>query len=236
MTSALRRTALTAALVALSGSALADVVVSIDFNDLGSKLGPNDAPVELRTERDFNFSGAFLYAPGMLKAGDPKPDDLTGVGGFLSNVNRGGTTFNSIVLSLESLILAATKTAAPGGPSAASAFPNQFISAISFSLFTDSNSPRVSYVDTNNQAKSQSPTGGGTGLWAKNAFNFDPLDQVSTLTFTAGAGFFALDNLSITLTAAGNGGGGGNAPEPAGYALVGLALLAAGSASRRRGS
>ena len=61
--------------------------------------------------------------------------------------------------------------------------------------------------------------------------DISPSDQVTSLVFSAGGDFIGLDDLKITLTDGGN--PGGNVPEPASYALVGLALLAAGSASRR---
>ena len=74
--------------------------------------------------------------------------------------------------------------------------------------------------------------GDGEKRWSRSGlYEFNPLMQFDRLEFSSGIAVLGLDNLSITLTAAG---GGGTAPEPASYALVGLALLAAGTASRRR--
>ncbi len=60
-------------------------------------------------------------------------------------------------------------------------------------------------------------------------------ENYTTLQFDFGTGTLGLDNLQFTLSdATVPNNGGGTVPEPASYALVGLALLAAGAASRRK--
>ena len=76
-------------------------------------------------------------------------------------------------------------------------------------------------------------TEGGTGVWANSLLVFRDTDRVDRLEFAPAApgSVFGMDNLNIELsqTTTDN-----PVPEPASYALVGLALLAAGGASRKR--
>lgn len=225
MTTALRRTALAAALVAISSSAMAGVVViDINFDALGAQAAASNTAVEFQGEQGLNFSGGYVAARNCCNVPDVGMNNTSA--GYLTNRLPSGSNGQNILLSLEDLVTAVT------GLSAASAYPNQFISAITFSVFTRSSLPTVTFTDRNNVTNSKLATPGGAFWSHNNSFTFDPLDQVSTLSFSVGGGFFAIDNLSVTLT---DGGTGGNVPEPASYALVGLALLLAGSASRRRG-
>jgi len=232
MTTLLRQTALAAALAVASFGALADPVV-IDFNAEGQQAFDNNkTPVKVTNVKGVSFSGAYAWREDMLNIGSPDFDPEVGPGnssGFLMNRSRTVTGLD-IVVSLEDLALAA----AAASPSAASSFPNQYFSRISFSLFS-AGTPKLTWFDINGREKTKDLTAGSSQLlWSSNNFaEFDPLDQVTKLVFSANGGLFGIDNLSITLTDPGTG---GNVPEPAGYALVAMALLAAGAASRRRSS
>lgn len=229
MTSAFRTTALAAALVAFSwGASAAPVTISLDFDKLGADAIDAKAPIPVSVVDGVYFQGAWAYEWNMLKPSDPSVADGN-EGGFLINRDRNPTTTFDIVVSLEELTVAAAKAAG------ATTYPGQFFKSITFSLFTGGAKPTLSYTDANNEQKSRNLTpGDGDLLWSDgNTYTFDALDQIRTLVFSGSQGaVLGLDNLQITLTDAIP--GGGNVPEPASYALVGLALLAAGSARRRR--
>ncbi len=232
MTSAFRTTALAAALAAFSwGAAAAPVtLISLNFEEQGQAALAAEAPVLVSEVLDVFFDGAWGYEWNMLTAKDPMPTD-DNTGGFLINRSRDINTTSDIVVSLEDLTLAAARAAG-----VASAYPGQFFKSISFSLFSAGLRPTLSYTDAKGLQQTINLTPGSNDmLWSNGngPYDFNPLDQVTTLVFSAQGAVFGLDDLEITLTD-GNPGGGGNVPEPTSYALVGLALLAAGSASRRR--
>ncbi len=232
MTSAFRTTALAAALAAFSWSAAAAPVtlISLNFEEQGQAALAAEAPVLVSEVLDVFFDGAWGYEWNMLSGQDPMPTD-DNTGGFLINRSRDINTTSDIVVSLEDLTLAAARAAG-----VASAYPGQFFKSISFSLFSAGPSPKLKWNDAKGEEKTVDLTPGNNDMiWSKGngPYGFDPLDKVTTLVFSAQGAVFGLDDLEITLTDA-NPGGGGNVPEPTSYALVGLALLAAGSASRRR--
>ncbi len=71
----------------------------------------------------------------------------------------------------------------------------------------------------------------GSGGWADQLVFEDFGELIKEVAFsstTSGRNTVSLDNLDFYFV------GGGTVPEPAGYALAGLALLAAGGATRRR--
>lgn len=230
MTSAFRTTALAAALGVFSwGASAAPVtIISLDFDKQGEEAIAAQAPIAVSVIDNVYFTGAWAYEWNMLRPSDPSLADGN-ESGFLINRNRTPTTTFDIVVSLEDLAVAAGKAAG------ATAYPGQFFKSITFSLFTAGAKPTLSYTDASNVVKSRNLTAGnGDLLWSDgNTYTFDALDQIRTLVFSgSNDAVLGLDNLQITLTDAIP--DGGNVPEPASYALVGLALLAAGSASRRR--
>lgn len=226
MTTAFRHSVLASALLAAGCGAFA-APVTINFDDLGQQAIKDGKPVALTSTQGVNFSGAFVYEWDMLKPGvdtTPAPSNL---GGFLINRDRGADP-TDIVVSLETLALASN--------TAGKNFPNQYFSSISLSLFAggtlNSPPPKITYTANGKPMTVELPKGGPSLFWSdNNVINFNEQDQVTELRFSNGTGVFGLDNLVITLTDPGTG---GNVPEPAGYALVGMALLAAGAASRRR--
>lgn len=233
MTSAFRTTALAAALAAFSFGAMAEVV-RLDFEDLGKQAVADKAPVAVDIVEKIYFSGAYAWATDMLDSKQDDPMPSGGVpGGFLVNRSRAFDT-SDIVLSLDEIVLKAAKGAGAAA-SVLNSYPGQFFASITFSLFTFSDKPTLKFDNANGEEQSRELTpGSDLLLWsAPNTIRFDPLDQVRTLIISApGFAVLGLDTMEITLTAANP--GGGTVPEPASYALVGLALLAAGSASRRR--
>jgi len=226
MTTAFRTTALAVAMAAFSCGALADPVV-LNFDALGKAAVEANAPIRVQEVDGFFFTGAYAYDTRMLTSKDPEPVGGQS-GGYLLNSGRDAKTAN-IVISLTD-----PNAAVARGNGADSKFAGQYFESISFSLFSSSD-PTVSYTTAKGVLVTTELTKGSTMLlWSFNNALKDiaDSDQVTSLVFSAGGGYLGLDDMKITLTDGGN--PGGNVPEPASYALVGLALLAAGSASRRR--
>lgn len=108
----------------------------------------------------------------------------------------------------------------------------------------NANSLKLSFKNSNNLIIDVTGVGGktdrftlgatpGSGGWAEEVVFEDfgeLIKQVAFSSTTNGRNTVSLDNLDFYLV----GDNGGTVPEPAGYALAGLALLAAGGATRRR--
>lgn len=231
MKSAVRSTVLAAALAALSCAAVANPI-TIDFEAEGNAAVTANAPVQIGSIGGFLFTNAWAYKSPMFSAADrplpavwdiepgppltvecefsPQECNLTG---FIMNRTRGGLG--------QVLDIALDPT---GG---------RFFTSITFDLFHNASSAKISLLNngvwsdltgfTDGQLDWQN---GLTSNWAGDA----ALAGVTTLRFDFGTSALGLDNLSFTLS----GTSGGTAPEPASYALVGLALLAAGAARRRK--
>lgn len=219
--------ALTASLSALAPAAIA-AQVELNFNEFSTTT----EPVAVDVLQGLQFRGAFGYGVSMLGIQDPENLDYAsdGKGGFLLNKQRGQSA-TDIVLTL------VQNAAGTKGVSALTASPAVFFQAITFNLWTKgtvtSGNPNPNKLIATGASGpvSRDMTPGGLDIWTTQplTFNFDPLDQVTSLRFTAGTAAFALDDMVVTLT-----GAPGTAPEPASYGLVGVALLAAGAASRRK--
>lgn len=219
--------ALTAALSALSPAAFA-VLVPLDFNDIGARAETAKEPIEVNVLEGLQFTNAYGYGVGMLTPADD--DNLAkasaGKGGFLLNKPRGGSTADITI----SFVASRARAVAPAA----------IFESITFELFTNgdcnsSTSNPNQLIATGSKGEfSQEMTCGGNDRWSGSplTYKFDPLAEITSLRFTAGGATFALDNMTVSTLA--DPGNGNNVPEPASYGLVGLALLAAGTASRRK--
>jgi hypothetical protein len=228
MRTAIGKITAAATLAVLSLGAQASAV-TLDFNSL-IPAGAT-APVAVGTSQvGFTFSGAYAWNTGIAtETNDPKPGDLSNTSGFIVNKNRGADAGDI------ELLLSGSNT-------------GKFFKLLSFDLFVTQTTPVVEAhsvvngVDHLIESFSLTP-GDGNKLWSTASLReFTALEQVNRLVIGTRSGtppapdfgILGMDNLNIDFIASTNGGGGGTAPEPASYALVGIALLAAGTASRRR--
>ena len=232
MTSMFRTTALAATLAAASFGLIAGpLTVKLDLFELGEDAKKADngkgAPVAVGEIQGFVFSdNAFAYHPSMLYVppsgstdlGDLTPPDKTS-GAFIMNGDRSTLSFGGLEISL-----------GKGYRSEGRYFQyldtSLFASApFSVKLYSGSKLVPPSYDPTFPNLTWQ-PWEPGTA-WSET-------DRIDRVVISAGSGgYVGLQEISLTLSSATTGGG-GNVPEPGSYALVGLALLAAGAASRRR--
>ena len=240
MTTARRLTAIAAALFALSSgvSAAALTLGTIDVESAGQTAIDQGKPGAVTSEANgrLTFSGAFAYHWKML---DPTVDEsaLPGEfdpvnrnceigagncneGGFIVNRNRGDSGGSDVVLELNRSV--------PG-------YAGAYFQSIIFDLFTSSSEgiDVFFYSATDTRSSDNFSPGDGNKSWVKGT-RIDVervLENVTRIKFAVDSSTLGLDNLVITL-------GGVTdvpaVPEPGSYALVGLALLAAGAARRRR--
>lgn len=220
MTSIFRTTAL-AALVALSASGVFASTISLNFDSLGVDNSSNGVPVAGPfTDQDVTVSGGFAYAPLML---DPGQDVAPAVGtssGFIANQNRDPLgTPQPITISLGTGLIG----------------NDLFFKSITLRVFSPG-AIRIGWSIGIESKSIQLYSGQGVTEWASATVPTDvnlpwlQSDRVSSVSLFADTAVFGIDNLTIALT----GDIPSRVPEPGSYALVGLALLAAGAASRRR--
>lgn len=226
MTTTIRKIAVAAIAALASFCAYADLVT---FESLSVALNADKAdgtPVDPLPVTDqfagFLFSGATAFSanqtgdtnyccakPGGTHAGDVFIQSLTGAGANVRSVDVNAVGTNA----------------------------GRDIVGLTFDLALVLNKVRVlAWVDgaTDPTQVFESVAGDGSFNWNTQQISFANLGPVNRIEFNSSADgtLFALDNLDFTFAAPG--GGGGTAPEPASYALVAMALLAAGGASRRR--
>lgn len=175
----------------------------------------------------FIFSGGvWAYNKNTKVSGNEASDDNPA--GFLANRDSNAANLGIITISLDQSI-----------------FKGRYFQSVLLQYYTGGLLWVTGYSG-NTQVFEDDPFTAGQSAWFPAFPSTDyarvPLNadlKIDRLEFraesTSGPGntFLALDNLDFTLTAA-TVPPGGTVPEPASYALVGLALLAAGTARRRR--
>jgi hypothetical protein len=236
MKSAVRSTVLAAALAALSCAAVAN---PITFEAAGNSAVTANAPFKIVSGIDgFLFSNAWAYKSPMFSAadvlpvvwdtgltpiecknsnGDLYPESECNSTGFIMNRTRGGLG--------QVLDIALDPTVHAG----------RFFTSLTLDLVHNAPTAKISLLNAAGTSRGDLMgfTNGGLiwqNNWSSNWAGDTTRADVTTLRFDFGTSALGLDNLSFTLS----GTSGGTAPEPASYALVGLALLAAGAARRRK--
>lgn len=240
MTPAFRSTALAAALAAVSCGAMAEKIDFESFWDTSIKADDPPKAVGARDVKGFLFSAdsAWAYKKEMLNpAQDILPDFWESAGtcnppagadpdvvcnnsGFIMNKTRSGADGSVIDISLDPTI-----------------FGGRYITAINLRLFhnagTGADSGKVIAFNAAGASEELEGFSSGARRWVDWGITLKTLQDATMLRFDFAGNALALDDLNFTLSGSG-GGNGGNVPEPASYALVGLALLAAGAARRRK--
>ncbi|MDH4392706.1 MAG: PEP-CTERM sorting domain-containing protein [Aquabacterium sp.] len=243
MTPAFRSTALAAALATMSYGAMAEKINFESFWDSTIKNTDQPKSVGKSDVKGFVFAEGtvWAYKKEMLKPGVNINDDvlptfwdlpgtcttpsgttsadreaLCNTTGFIMNRPR-GSSGRVVDVSLDPAL-----------------YGSRYITNITLDLFHNAPSGSISAIAGSESRVLNGFTSGDTKWiigWKADLSNL-PF-QATTLRFDFGQNALALDNLNFTLSGSSGGGGGGTAPEPASYALVGLALLAAGAARRR---
>ena len=224
MTTAFLKSTAAAALVMLSLGAQADAV-PLNFEGILGTGATSPVALNSSSVAGFNFSGGFAYEWAMLTSSDVKPAD-TNQGGFVMNRNRPDAQQSPP----DPVDIVMTFSGSNSG---------RFLQLLSFDLFVTSGSQAsvMAYAGNALVTTAMLTTGDSTNAWnpTNPAIDFGTSSKVDRLVFGASNfGVLGLDNMRLNFTASDIGGGGGTVPEPASYALVALALLAAGGASRRR--
>lgn len=239
MTPAFRSTAMAAALAAISCGAMAEEIKEINFDnfwdasieasDPPKAVGPSDIKGFL-----FSTDSAWAYKKEMLKPGITADNDVLpavwdiqnpgnckgsdaecNFTGFIMNRTR-GKGGNVIDISLDPAV-----------------FGSRYITNITLDLFHNADSGKIIAIAGNEFADLPGFTGGSTEWIRKWDADLTGLSfRATTLRFDFGDRALALDNLNFKVS--GSSDPDGTVPEPASYALVGLALLAAGATRRRK--
>ena len=238
MTTALRSIALAAALAAVSCGAMAETVTinfdsfwnddTIDAGDPPKAVGAGDVAGFV-----FSTDSAWAYRKEMLDPSlDVLPDvwDAPGVctgdddacnnTGFIMNKTRGVADGSVIDISLDPTV-----------------FGSRYITAINLRLFHNAGqgdeSGKVIAFNAAGDSEELEGFSSGTRRWVGWGTTLKTLQDATTLRFDFAGNALGLDNLDFTLSEAVDPPPPG-VPEPSSYALVGLALLAAGAARRRK--
>ena len=224
MTSTFRRSAVAFTLACSANLAMADAA-TIDFDSL--KLGTQPVGVSTQFQSSgFLFSGAYAWSDAIMDpdplANDPKPS-TPGKGTYIVNRPKNSSA-GEILISLRSDLIGKV-----------------FFQSISFNGYSygdETTSPlTVTGLGGITELTRQLSNPGGSIAWRESvqATDFLETDSISSIRLSAGTAAFGIDDLTINVYGRLTDGSGPNpAPEPASYALVGLALLAAGAATRRR--
>lgn len=226
MTAVFRAISVAAATAVLSVGAAAEVV---DFESLLGSLtqsptNPLIYPPDVGSSiAGFKFTDASAYGPDQLTGGFSTPTEPTGT--------HGGSVY---VLSRKKNSAAAATRVTSIFVELAGTNVGKDIESLSFNGAIIAGSLQAYARDGSGEyAVGFSLAADGSFFWGPQNLDFSQLGVVDRIEFrSTGNVLFALDNLSFTYSS--TGGGGGTVPEPQGYGLLGLALAAAGLATRRR--
>ena len=244
MRTAFRSTALAAALAVVSCGAMAE---KIDFESFwGATVDAGAAPTAVGVKdarvKGFLFSEGTAWAyrkemlnpsldvlpdvwesPGTCKPPvGADPDVVCNNSGFIMNKTRRTGDGSVIDISLDPTV-----------------FGGRFITSITLDLFHNAANGKLFVLDANGNALGDfDGFPPGTRVWREWRADLDLIKNpkfatATTLRFNFGGHALALDNLNFTLSAAVPPPPPG-VPEPGSYAQVGLALLAACAARRRK--
>ncbi len=223
MISMIRTTALAAALTLGCAGAMADQV-SLNFDGLGSQLGNTPLQVpESQADGKLIVKNAYAFKDTMLIPDDNGPTSASN-DVFIMNRTRDYAT-NAIEISLGSMFGLSGN--------------GQYFQSLSMRLFASDLASVSWYHGTNLLGSRTLNEAGSSKKWFNNILTptdvntpWDAALQIDRISISGRLGVVGIDDLIINLTAATT--NPNPAPEPASYALVGLALLAAGAATRRR--
>ena len=240
----------TASLLAMFslGAAALPMTVDLGFYAEGQQaLGdPNknppvpSGPVAVESVSGIKFTGAWAYKLGMFDTADivsdeinetngvfscgvlpaPGGDSACNETGYISNRGRPSTGGSKLVRTLDPTV-----------------YLGRYITSFSFDIWHNGNPATASirFVDRSSgvaEYQNWSNISAGNKLWSTPQEQVVKLAQATSIEFDFGVSALGLDNLRITVD--GPGAPPSGVPEPSSYALVGLALLAAGATRRRK--
>ena len=228
MFSTFRSAALAVAAIGCCTGAIAGMV-ELNFNDIDASAGPASVGAQYQSV-GFTFSQGYGWSFANMDPfakGDPAPSNDRGKGTFIVNRGRGGDA-GEILISLREDLFG----------------KGVFFKSISFYGYSlgDSSTDPLSVTGYKKGGSTGSnrelSNAAGNSAWgtspAEQRQDFGVDEEIFELRLSAGTAAFGIDDLVINYYGTIDGGSTGNVPEPGSYALVGLALLAAGAATRRR--
>lgn len=235
MKSPLHLTAIASLLAMFSlGAAALPTTYSLDFEAEGLLALDSAGPFAVESVQGIKFTGAWAYKPGMFASPDVVPGEFDVGGnyacdpgpcsttGYLSNRDRSPAGGQKLVLTLDPTV-----------------FLGLYITSFGFDIWHngDPSTSSIRFVDSSSgvaQYQDWTNISAGDKVWSTPKEEAVRLAKATSIEFDFGASALGLDNLRITVDGPGTPPPPSGVPEPGSYALVGLALLAAGAARRRK--